>query len=204
VGVDHGGFDILVPEELLNGANVVTVLQQMSGKRVSEGVRRDVLVNFGGLGGGADGFLQQAGVKVVAHGLFGDGVDRQSRGREEVLPESFAGGAGVFAGEGVGEANFAEAVSEVGLMDALDGLNLALEGGDEGIGEDGGAVVFAFAVTDNDLTTAEVYVLDAQAQAFHEPQSAAVEDLCHKLGNAAHFANDGEGLLMGEDDGDGF
>jgi hypothetical protein len=204
MSVDHGGFDVLMPEEFLDGADVVSVLEEVGGEGVSECVRGDVFVNFGGFGGGTDGFLQQAGVEVVAHGLFGGGVHREGGGGEEVLPCGFAGGVGVFAGEGVGEVDFAEAVSEVGLVDALDGLDLALESGDEGVGEDGGAVVFALAIADDDGVAAEVYVFDAQSKAFHEAQPGAVEDLCHKLGNTAHFRDDCEGFLMGDDDGQGF
>jgi hypothetical protein len=83
------------------------------------------------------------------------------------LPAEFSGGVGVFAGEGVGQVDFAEAVLEVGLVEALDGLDLAAEGGDEGVGEDGDAVVFAFSIADDDGAVAEVYVFDTQAQAFH-------------------------------------
>lgn len=196
------------------------------GSALSEGVWGDVFVYFGGFGGGADGFLQEAFVRMVAHGLFAltpDPSPRRKGGngergsREEVLPCGFAGGIGVFAGEGVGEVDFAEAVPEVGLVDALDGFDLFLEGGDDGIGQDGGAVVFAFSVADDNLMVAEVYVFDAQSKTFHETQSGAVEDLCHtctcaalrrkcrcELGNAAHFADDGKGFLLGEDNGKGF
>jgi hypothetical protein len=31
VGVDHGGLDVLVPEEFLDGADVVAVLEQVGG-----------------------------------------------------------------------------------------------------------------------------------------------------------------------------
>ncbi len=100
--------------------------------------------------------------------------------------------------------DFAESVSEVGLVDALDGLYLPLKCGDEGVGQDGDAVVIAFAVTDDDLAIAEVYVFDAEAGTFHEAQTAAEEDLCHELGDSAHFGDDGEGFGVGEDDGEGF
>lgn len=88
-------------------------------------------------------------------------------------------------------------------MDALDGLYLPLEGGDEGVGEDGGAVVVAFAVSDEDLAVAEVYIFDAQADTFHEAKPAAEEEFCHELGKSVHFGDDGEGFPLGEDDGEG-
>nr|WP_288090700.1 hypothetical protein [Roseiflexus sp.] len=135
------------------------------------------------LGGGADGFLEEGGVGVVAHDPAGLRVFGEAACGKEVLPDEFAGGVRVFAGEGVGEVDFAESVAEVGLVDALDGLDLTLEVGDEGVGEDGDAVVFAFAVADDDLVVAKVDVFDAQAEAFHQAQSASVEDFCHELGD---------------------
>lgn len=120
------------------------------------------------------------------------------------MPDEFAGGVWVFTGEGVGKPDFAESVCEVGLVDALDGSDLALEVGDEGVGEEGDAVVFAFAVADDDLVVAKVYVFDAEADAFHEAQSASVEDFCHELGDAAHVVDDGAGFLGREDGGEGF
>jgi hypothetical protein len=32
VGVDHGGFDIFVSEQFLDGTNIVTVLQKLGGE----------------------------------------------------------------------------------------------------------------------------------------------------------------------------
>lgn len=219
VGVDHGGFDVFVPEEFLDGADVVAVLEEVGGEGVAEGVGGDGFLDAGFLGGGADGFLEEAGVEVVAADpssvlpkfnfrIWGGsclaGVAGEGGGGEEVLPDEFAGGVWVFAGEGVGKPDFAESVCEVGLVDALDGSDLALEVGDEGVGEDGDAVVFAFAVADDDLAVAEVYVFDAEADAFHEAESAAVEDFCHELGDAAHVGDEGAGFGRGEDDGEGF
>jgi len=204
VGVDHGGLDVLVAEEFLNGADVVAVLEEVGGEGVAKGVGGDVFLDPGLEGGGADGFLKQGGVGVVAHGLFGVGVDGEGQGGEEVLPGGFAGGVGVFAGEGIGEPDLAESISQVGLVDALDGFDLPAQVGDEGGGQDGGAVVFAFSVADEDLAVAEVDVFDAQAHTFHQAQAAAVEELGHELGRTAHFGDDEHGFLVGEDNGQGF
>ena len=38
VGVDHGGADIMMPEKLLDGADVIAILQQMGGKGMPEAV----------------------------------------------------------------------------------------------------------------------------------------------------------------------
>ena len=43
MGIDHGRADILVPKELLNGADVIACFKQMRGKGMSEGVTTDML-----------------------------------------------------------------------------------------------------------------------------------------------------------------
>lgn len=39
VGVDHGGFDVLMTEQFLDGANIIAILQEMSCEGVAESVR---------------------------------------------------------------------------------------------------------------------------------------------------------------------
>ena len=58
-----------MPEEFLYGANVVAVLEEVGGEAVAEGVRGDGFVYFCLLGGFSNGFLQYAGVEVVACGF---------------------------------------------------------------------------------------------------------------------------------------
>jgi hypothetical protein len=41
VGVDHGGGDVAVAEELLDGADVVAGFQQVGGEGMAEGVAAD-------------------------------------------------------------------------------------------------------------------------------------------------------------------
>ena len=81
---------------------------------------------------------------------------------------------------------------------------MQVEVGDERVWEDGEAVVFAFSVADDDLMVAEVYILDTEADAFHEAKSGAVEEFCHELGGALHFVDDGDGFVVGEDGWEGF
>jgi len=57
MGVDHGGFDVFVAEEFLDGADVVIVLQEMGGEGVTEGVGGNALLQFCGTGGISDGSL---------------------------------------------------------------------------------------------------------------------------------------------------
>ena len=211
VGVDHGGFDVFVAEEFLDGADVPsttlrvnsTVLEEVGGETMAKGVGGDRFVYPGGPGGLLDGFLEDAFVYVVAHGFAGGGVHREGDGGEEVLPGEFLGSVGVFPDQGVGEVDLAVAFLEVLLMDDGDGFDLFLESRDEGIWQDGDAVVFALAVADDDGMVAEVDIFDAQADAFHQAQAAAVEEFCHQLRQAGHPIENGEGFLVGEDGGEG-
>ena len=43
VGVDHGGFDIFVAEEYLDGADVVSVLEQVGGVAMAKYMRGKVV-----------------------------------------------------------------------------------------------------------------------------------------------------------------
>ena len=128
VGVDHGGFYILVSKQFLNGSYIVSVLEKMSGEGMSEGVRGNMLVDLRKAGGFFDGFLYGGFVEVVtvetpsptfplfkatpipAFPLFkcGNGgrgfssgvrVFGEFGGREEVLPDPFFGSARVFFGK---------------------------------------------------------------------------------------------------------
>jgi len=89
VGVDHGGFDVFVAEQFLDGADVAAALQEVGGEGMTESVRGDGFVNFCELGGAANCFLQDAWVYMVAHGLFGAGVSGKRDSGEEVLPHFF-------------------------------------------------------------------------------------------------------------------
>ena len=66
VRVDHGGLDVFVAQPLLDGADIVVILQQVRGEAMPEGVARHALFKAGGTGGGADGFLLAALVQVMA------------------------------------------------------------------------------------------------------------------------------------------
>jgi hypothetical protein len=108
VGINHGRFDVFVPEQLLHGADIVTTLQQMGGKGVTEGVTGDTFFDIGGEGSFPDGLLKTTGTQVMAADYAltpgpsprgrGDGtrVDGQIPGGENVLPNPFPIGIGMF------------------------------------------------------------------------------------------------------------
>lgn len=102
MGVDHGGFDVFVPEEFLYGSDVVVVLEEMGGEGVAEGVGCDAFADSGDLLGFADGALEGGFVDVMAGGLAGLGVGVEGVSGEYVLPEPVFSGGWVFFGKGIG------------------------------------------------------------------------------------------------------
>lgn len=66
VSVDHRRPHVLMAEQLLNGADVVTGLEKVGGKGVAEGVTGDALEQANLLSGPANGALQGRGIEMMA------------------------------------------------------------------------------------------------------------------------------------------
>ncbi len=66
MGVDHGGADVFVTEEFLDGADVIAGLEKVGGERVAEGVTGDALGQADFLSSPTDGALQGRGIEVMA------------------------------------------------------------------------------------------------------------------------------------------
>jgi hypothetical protein len=141
---------------------------------MTEGVTGDTFANICFLGGFFDGSLKSGGVDVVPAQFSGARIGYAFGGGEEILPGKFARGSGVFGREGVGQVYFSAAGFQVFVMQEADSFDLALEARGYGIGQQGDAVFFAFAVPDCDGFVFEVEVFEAQTDAFHEAQSAAI------------------------------
>ncbi len=74
MGVDHGGTHVFVAEEFLNSSNIVTILQQMRGEAVAQGMTADPFGNPGFLSGSSDDSLQGGGIKMMAAFMFTAGI----------------------------------------------------------------------------------------------------------------------------------
>lgn len=117
MSVDHGGFDVFVSEEFLDGADVIIVLQKMGGKRVSEGVGGDVFVYLGTTGGFPDGFLDYCFVKMMAAGDASSFVFGEFGGGKKVLPDPVPVCIWVFAFKGVWKISRSKTVGEIFLVE---------------------------------------------------------------------------------------
>lgn len=149
----------------------------------------------------ADGFLQSAFVEVVALGFAAARIGGEAFGGKDArsVPAPFAIGVGIFSFERVGEVDGTIAARELFVVQSFDALEVFLEWRDERIGEDGDAVLFAFAIADDDRAISKINVFDAQAHTFHQAQAATVEELRHQAMRARELSEDTTRLFLGED-----
>ena len=110
MGIDHGGFDVFVTKQLLNGTDIVAALKKVGGEGVAEGVRGDMFIDLCKAGGFFDDFLHGGFVEVVTTGNSSTRVFGEVGGGEEVLPDPVFVCIGVFAIQGIGQVDRAEAV----------------------------------------------------------------------------------------------
>jgi hypothetical protein len=75
MGIDHGSRDVRVPEQFLDGADIVAVFQKVGGKRVAEGVAGGAAGDTGLLYGCMNRSLQSLFVAVMTPCLAGTGID---------------------------------------------------------------------------------------------------------------------------------
>jgi hypothetical protein len=202
VGVDLGGFDGVVTEEVLDGANIGAGFEEVSGEGVAEAVGGDAFIDLGVAGGLADEALEGSIGDVVATAGAGGGVLRGPFGREEPLP--FPGGAGVlvFSGEALGEPDGGEVALAVGSVEGFEALEVFLERGDEAFGKDGDAFLITFTGEDVDLEAGDVDVVDTEAEEFEEAEAGAVHEFGHEAWGAFEVGEEAGGFLAGEDGGE--
>ena len=111
-------------EQLLNGADVVTVFEQVSGERVAERVAAGGLADFGLTESLLDRALDDGLVQMMAATLAADAVHIMTRGGEDPLPAELAPGVRILSRERIGEGHPAGAVLQIGAVLAADDVEL--------------------------------------------------------------------------------
>jgi len=66
VGVDHGGFNVFVTKQFLDGADIVAIFQEVGGEGVSENVRGDMFVDASLFCSSFEGFAKATSALVMA------------------------------------------------------------------------------------------------------------------------------------------
>jgi hypothetical protein len=201
VGVDHGGGNVAVAQELLDRSDVVARFEQMSGKRVAQRVARGGLGDAGRLHCASKGSLKDGFVEVVPATLAGVGVDVEACCWEHPLPRPFSCGGWILETECAGELDVARAGAEVGRVLALGSFELPPEIGRDGLWEERDAILQALALPNDDLTRAEVQVLDTQSGALGDAQAGTVEKSSHEERRIFQVFEDATNLVAREYDG---
>lgn len=176
MGVNLGGFDVAVAEQVLDGPDVGAGFEQMGGKGMAEGVAGSGFGQAGLDDGLVDRPLEQGLVHVVAALLAGVGVFPAAGLREHPLPRPILTGVDVFAVQGFGQFHQAPAVGEVLLMELADGGQVIGQVGLEAGRQHGDAILGPLALADQNLVALEVDVLDPQVETLLEAHAGAVKD----------------------------
>jgi len=116
MGINHGGGDIGVTQELLDGADVVAAFQQMGGKAVTQGMTVDPLTDRGRHGRLFDALLQAVFMDMVPPGLAAARIERQPAAGKNILPGPFLRGIGIFPGQGVGKKDLTRPLGQIILV----------------------------------------------------------------------------------------
>ena len=174
MGINHRGFHILVPEQLLHGSNVVSVLQQMGRKRMTERVARRRLGNAGPAGRVPDRFLNNRFVQVVSMSETRSGIEVMGGSGKHPLPGPLAVGIRVLPNQGVRQRRPAQPLFQIGFVLFANSPQVVLERLAQHVRQHGDPIFLTFAVPDGDFMPAEVQILDPQLQAFEQPQPRTV------------------------------
>jgi hypothetical protein len=106
MGVDHRGFDILMPKQLLNCSDVIAILKQMRSKTVAQRVAADTLVDADLARGITDRTPHVFIMPMMTCDITRAWVSRPILRRKEALPAQLNTGTRILAqnNEGVGPA----------------------------------------------------------------------------------------------------
>jgi hypothetical protein len=202
VGIGHRSTDIAMAQQFLDGADIVSLFEEVSGEGVSERVAACVLVAAGAVDGDFDCALKNRRVDVVSEDFAGVDVDAVSGCGEDELPAPFRRGIRVLGGECKGEGDAGISLEHIAFIELVDSFEVEFEGGNEGSGEHSDAILVSFAGLDGDSMEVEVDVFDTEVYAFVEAEASAVEEVGHEEVIAGEVGEDFLDFRAGEDDGE--
>ena len=134
MGIDHGGGDVLVAEQLLHGANVVAALQQVGGKAVPEGMAACWFAQASGAHGEFDRVLDVLFMDMMATRFAAGWIEGESGGGKDVLPGPGSDGARIFSLQCVGQKDGAAPEGQVLAVQLADAGEVRTERAAESLG----------------------------------------------------------------------
>jgi hypothetical protein len=223
VRVDHRGAQVGVPQQLLDRADILAILQQVCGKAVPQRMAGGLFENPRAFDRRGDGLLDGRFVDMVSPylaafrrfvgafaGILRSGFPRSRVGAQggrgvQVLPAQGAAGVRVLCRQGVGQPDPAGARLHIFGVLASYELQLLAQTVFQARGQWNRAVFGSLAISDDQLPAIEIQILDAQPAGIHDAQAGTV----HQAGDLAHDTwRDGSQKLpdffAAQDDGQSF
>jgi hypothetical protein len=161
VGINHRGRNIFVPEEFLNGPDIITVLQKMGSETVPKRMTARRFRDTAGPDGILDRVLQVSLRDVVPACLAATRINGGIVSGEDILPSPLTGCVGIFPLQGARKIDGAAVVGEVLLMKFFDPGEVRLERAAKPVGQDGNAFPHTLAFSDGDLAISKIDIFDA-------------------------------------------
>src|SRR6266700_2402909 len=187
VRVDHRRRDVRMPEQLLHGADVVAIVQQMGGKGMAQRVAGHALVDTGGPRRFLHRALQYRIIEVMAANRSVLRVNGTMFGRKHVLPGPFITGARVLARERERQMHLAVTLAQVARVQSAHLLQVRAQRLHELFRQQRHPVFLSLALAHQDLAVVEIHILDAQPKALEVAQSRTVEQAGHQQSRAAQL-----------------
>ena len=176
MGVDHGGGDIRMAEQLLNGADVIAAQQQMGGEGVPQGVRRGRLGDVGLLHRPLEGALEGLVNQVVAtQQTIAARIGRQLRLREDPEPGPCERRPRVFAVQRMRHQHAGHTGRAISRPQRLRCRQLLAQGLRQRGRQHHHPVLAALALAHHDGPALKINVLDPQPQTLQQAHAGAIE-----------------------------
>jgi hypothetical protein len=152
-----------------------------------------------GLGnGGFDGSLDMRFMKVIAAHFAGIGQEGKLGGREEPLPDVFAGGIFVFLVEEPRQEDAGILFGQVLGMEAAHFLNLLANFRQGTTGQGHSSIFLAFAVVNSEQHGVEVETVNTEIDAFGQAQAATIEQQNNQAIRRVQVSQDRLNLTSGK------
>jgi len=175
VRVDHRGLQVAVTKPLLDRADIHIRLQQVTGERVAERVRRDALGDARRVRGAFDRSLNVGVEHMVAPVSPGRLDQGQARGREEPLPDELTPGVRVLLLKLSRQEGPGEVLCQVLAALRGDPLEPVADARQESLRERHGAILLPLAVVHGQNPVIEVEALNPQIERLGNAKPAPVQ-----------------------------
>jgi len=166
VSIDLCRRHIFMPEQFLDGAQVVVRFQQVGCETVTQCMAARPGFDTGSLNRLLHRSLNRSLMNMMTPDNMGDGILGQVSRRKDPLPTPGDAGVGVFPIQRVRKHDARNAASPILLEELPDLEEMIVYRVDQSLRKDGHSILESFSVAHGDLVSVGREVLDAQSQAF--------------------------------------